>query len=201
MRRLIFASLILLFPIASFAQSTGPDSRKLYIDANTGLQLADNAFTQTWSALPSLQINIRPPFYSGQIEAGLRYMRFLGDAPTRTNSNFHSFFFYLGWSYPVQVTSRFQIGPTLRFGNTLMIFDEPEIFESDPHRFVTDTAEIEFAYELALRNQYRLSDNWHVHATISYNRTLTEFPIPLSMLSAGVTYSFSSPSWIKKFLQ
>ncbi len=128
-------------------------------------------------------------------------MRFNGMAPTDTDSDYNSFFLHLGWFYPFQITEQYQIMPGIRFGGNLMIFDESETFERGPFRYVTDANEAEFAYELTLRNQYQITERLYLHATVSYNRTLTYFPLPLTMISGGISFSFDQPQWLKNFVQ
>lgn len=187
--------------IPASAQPVPGAPQPMKLSVHSGTVLSSNEFTQTWSPRPGLHLNLRVPYHRIYLELGSRYMRFEGEAPTETDSDFHSILFYLGAAYPVAVTERFSISPAVRFGNNLMIFDEPEVFEKGSFRFKTDPAEMEFSYELALRNEFMITDRWSVHAALSYNRTLTNFAIPLTMISAGVSYAFPEPRWLKNFLQ
>jgi len=184
--------------VAAQSLASAPD--RAFFDVNSSFSVADNFFTETWNPSPVIHLNLRFPFYAGQVESGARYIRFKGDAPTPTDSDFHSIFVHLGWSYPIDITARYQIAPVLLFGNNIMLFDESEVFtnQSGTEMFVTDKNENEFAYELALRNQFQISSDWFIHATISYNRTLTFFPLSVTLVSAGVSYSFDTPRWLKK---
>lgn len=198
----LFIFFLLVIGISSFAQPVQQSKEHVYIDFNSSFSIVENSFTQTWDPLPGLQLNVRAPFYAGQLEAGLRYTRFMGSAPSETDSDFHSVFAHIGWNYPVKITSRFEIDPSIRFGNHFMLFDESAVFtnNSGSERFVTDQSESEFAYEISLRNQFSLTENWHLSASISYNRTLTFFPLPVTLFSLGVSRSFEQPRWLKKFI-
>ena len=195
--------LLLFVAINVIAQSSKSGTKKMFIDVGSGLSIAGNSFTDTWDPSPSLQLNIRAPYHGSQLEAGVRYIRFQGYAPTPTDSDFHSVFFHVGWLYPIHLSEQFTVSPVVRFGGNLMAFDEPEVFTSPngAHEFVTDPREFEFTYELALRNQLQITSQWYIHATLSYNRTLTEIPLPLTMISAGISYSIDQPKWIKTLLQ
>ncbi len=199
-----FLSCLLLFAWVSVASAQSDRSRdQVYIDLNSGFSIIDNAFTNTWDPYPPVHLNVRVPFYAGQLEGGLRYIRFEGFAPTETDSDFHSLFMHVGYSYPVALTDWFTIAPAMRFGNHLMIFDESEDYttESGSQRYTTDIRESEFAYELALRNQFKLNNRWHLHAVLSYNHTLTYFPLSLTLFSVGVSYAFPEPNWLKDFIR
>ena len=200
----IFCTVLLLFVANSMiAQSSNSGTKAMFIDIGSGLSVANNSFTNTWDPSPSLQLNIRAPFYNSQLEAGVQYIRFKGNAPTPTDSDFHSVFLHVGWLYPIHFSEQFTVSPVVRFGGNLMAFDEPEVFTSPngAQEFVTDPREFEFAYELALRNQLQITDRWYIHATLSYNRTLTEIPLPVTMVSAGISYSIDQPKWLKTLLQ
>lgn len=204
-KRALFFILLLLCSSNTFAQSSflADQEDSFLIDLKSGFSIAQNSFTNTWNPYPSLDLALRPAFYSGYIESGVRYTRFEGMAPTLTDSDFNSLFLYVGWSYPIAISSRFSVAPAIRFGNNLMIFDQAEVFtnESGSQRFVTDTTENEFAYELALRSQWQISGRWHIHAELSYNRTITEFPLPVGLLSAGLSYAIPQPNWLNKILR
>lgn len=202
-KSLLFILAFVLFgtPREAFGQTPGEGRAPAYFSLNTGFNMAENAFTGTWHPRPAVHLNMQFPFYGSYIEFGSRYIRFRGDAPTTTDSDFHSLFFYLGWSHPVRIGNRYELSPIIRFGNNLMIFDEPEVFEKGSFRFQTDPTEMEFAYEVGLLNRVKLNERWSIHAGISYNRTLTHFPLPLTMISAGISYAFPQPPWLNHFLR
>jgi hypothetical protein len=204
-KRTLLFILFLFYSSNTFAQpsSIADNEESLFIDLGTGFSVAQNSFTNTWDPYPSLDFALRPALYNGYLEAGARFTRFEGMAPTATDSDFSSLFLYMGWSYPFAISSRLSIAPAIRFGNNLMIFDQAEVFtnESGSQRFVTDTSENEFAYELALRSQFQLAGRWYIHAELSYNRTITEFPLPAGLLSAGLSYEIPQPNWLKSILR
>lgn len=195
--------LFILFLCCFTHKISAQPGEQVFIDLDTGFSIIHNSFTDTWDPYPAAHVNFRVPFYSGQLEAGIRYTRFEGSAPTTTDSDFHSIFLNVGWNYPINITSRYQISPAVRFGNNLMLFDESEVFinNSGTERFITDQRESEFAYELALRSQFQLSKRWYINATLSYNRTLTFFPLPVTLFSVGISRSFQQPLWLKNFIK
>lgn len=202
LKQLFCILLCLMISQAAVAQSTTA-AEKVFIDINTGFTFIENSFTQTWEAQPAWHVNLRIPFYAGQVEGGVRYTRYKGYAPSTTDSDFTSYYFYVGYSYPIEIFSWYQIAPVVRVGNNLMFFDEAEvyIYKTGTERFVTDKRESEFAYELALRNQFQLTDRWFIHASLSYNRTLTYYPLPVTVFSVGISYAFPQPDWLKDFIQ
>ena len=195
--------LFLICASGAKAQSEAEPTEQIYIDLSTNFSIVDNSYTSTWKPGTGLHLNIRLPFYAGQIEAGMRYNQFDGPVFKEVDSNFKSLYLHLGWSYPITVASWYHIAPGFRFGNNLMLFDEARTYtnDSDTERFTVDTSESEFAYELVLRNQFNINEHWHINANISYSHTMTYFPLPVTYLSIGVSYSFSQPSWLKNIIQ
>lgn len=187
---------------SALAQTASAD-QNVYIDLQTGLTFSQNDFTRTWEAAPAFHLNVRVPFYTGQVEGGFRYTRFNGFAPSQTDSDFTSVFIYAGYTYPLKITSWLYLLPAIRFGNNLMIFDEAEVYTggNGDFRFVTDRVESEFAYELALGGQFQLTEHLYIHTALSYNRTLTYYPLEVTLFSIGISYSFTQPDWIKDFIQ
>lgn len=175
--------------------------KKIFIGFNTSLTVNQNDFTNTWEASPAYHLNIQLPFYAGYLEGGVRYTRFKGYAPTNTDSDFSSYYLYIGYNYPLRIASWYYLVPTLRIGNNLMAFDESESYDDGPYNFTTDQTESEFAYELALRNRFILSDHWSLNAAISYNHTFTYYPLEITQISFGIAYSFQQPAWLKDIFQ
>lgn len=68
-------------------------------------------------------------------------------------------------------------------------------------KYTFDNKESEFTYALSLGAEYHITDRWSVNTSLSYERTLTYYPLSVAFLSAGVRYSFSSPGWVKRALQ
>ncbi len=192
----------ILWAVSASAQGK-TDTEKVYIDVNTGFSIVSNSFTRTWNPSPSFHVNVRLPFYAGQIEGGLRYIRFNSYVPTQTDSDFHSLFFHVGYNYPFKITSWYHLAPVFRFGTHLMVFDDVEVYTNQrgTERFTTDKMESEFAYELALRNQFQIANRLYLHAVLSYNRTFTYYPLPVTLFSIGISYSFPEPSWLNDFIK
>lgn len=203
LKRVIFVLLVFWCSTIHNAQSQELPNDVLYVDLNSDFSIINNSFTNTWDPSPAGHLNIRVPYHATQLEAGIRYTRFSGNADSEEDSDFHSLFIHFGINYPIKLAPGYHIAPALRFGNHFMLFDEPVVFtnNSGTERFTTDQTESEFSYEFALQNQIKLNDRWSVNATVSYNRTLTFFPLSVTLFSVGISRSFAQPPWFKKFMQ
>lgn len=181
-------------------QSLNKDNA-IFIGFNTGISVIENSFTNEFSPSPAVSLNIGFPYLSGQLEGGVRYLRFDGHAHTKVNSDFKSFYIYGGYYYPFRITDWYELGPALRIGYKLLYFQEARVYKDETFRYKTEMVEGEFAYELALRNQFRISNHLFIQASILYNHTYTNIPLPLTMVSVGISYAFSEPEWIKTIIK
>lgn len=204
MRKQVFCIILWIMAGGIALAQTNSTTKKVFIDLNTGFSIANNnSFTNTWDPLPAIHLNIRIPFYVGKFEGGARFIRYDGFAPSEMDSDFSSVFMYVGYGVSFKISSWYRIEPVIRFGNNLMIFDHAEVFVNNAgtEKFVTDKKESEFAYELVLRNQVQISSNWYVNTEISYNHTYTYYPLPVTLFTVGISYSFPQPRWLKDIVQ
>ena len=168
-----------------------------------GSSFAGGDFLSSWDSEPGLHLEFRTPFYAGDLQAGARYARFSNSPDFPDYSDFDSFFIYMGWGYAFTIKDWISAGPGLRFGTTFFQYDEAKIY-TRPNvgwEYDFDTNESEFAYELLFRSNFRISKHVSAHAELTYNRTLTFHPIIQNYITAGFTYTFGSPKWLKKVLR
>ncbi|GAA5523211.1 hypothetical protein LQ318_15765 [Aliifodinibius salicampi] len=174
------------------------------LDGSSALPLLENNFTQNWNISPAAHLGMRVKYHLGSIQLGIRYNRYSSGNPVYEDGSFDSYFIYVGWEYPFSFSNRLSFAPGLRFGNNYMAFDNPATYPATGvwGEYIFDPHESEFAYELFGRLEYSFTKNpWSLHSTFSYNRTLTYHPMPVSMLSFGISRSFATPSWLKSFFK
>ncbi|HYW33978.1 MAG TPA: hypothetical protein VE868_01095, partial [Balneolaceae bacterium] len=126
---LLFTVFFILNSGYGHAQSLN-DHNSVFIDATTGVSVVHNSFTREFTPTRAIGLNVRLPFLKGQLEGGLRYTLYNGHAPTSVSSDFHTEFIYTGWSYPVNITSWYQIGPELRFGATRFSYNQSKVYRN-----------------------------------------------------------------------
>src|SRR5699024_10257196 len=204
MRKQLFCVFLwLMLTATAYAQSNSSNSA-VYIDLNTGFLFSNNKeFGNTWRSFPALHANIQIPFYASRVEAGVRFTRYNGYTATEPDADFSSFYFYVGYGYPFKITSWYNLMPVFRLGRNLMLFDESAVYVNNDasEKFITDQSESEIAYELVLRNQLKITNRWFLNAELSYNHTFTYHPIPVTLFTIGVSYSFSQPHWLQDIIQ
>ena len=195
---------ILLFCLGYTARGQAGAYNRLSVDIGGATSILENSFTNNWNASPSLHLGLRAPYHLGNLEAGARYTHYSSGNANYQDASFTSFFVYVGWEYALNLSDKLSVAPGLRFGNSFLTFQNPATYPAEGPfgEYVFDPHESEFAYELFTRLQYKLGDSpWRLHSSFSYNHTLTYHPMPVGLLSVGISRSFETPSWFKDFLQ
>lgn len=199
-----YISVLLLFLLpptnTAHSQSLNNDNA-IFIGVNGGLSPIENSFTKEFTPSPAVSFNISFPYLAGRLEGGIRYIHFDGHANTNVNSDFKSFYIYAGYYYPFKITDWYSLGPVLRIGYILIYYQDRRIYTDGPFQYKTERVEGEFAYEFALRNQFQISNHLLLQASIFYNHTYTNIPLPLTMVSVGISYAFSEPEWFKTIIK
>ncbi|MCW9709216.1 outer membrane beta-barrel protein [Fodinibius salsisoli] len=210
MLRYLSTLITILAVSASLSYGQQDSYRQLSLDVGGATSILENTFSQHWNPSPSLHLGGRINYHLGNLEAGVRYTDYSANDPSYEGRNpaeevrFTSYFVYIGWEYPFTLSEGLTFAPGLRFGNNFLTFKNTKTYPPDGSfgEYVFDPKESEFTYELLTRLEYSLGDSpWALYSTFSYSRTLTYHPMTVGLLSVGVSYSFSTPGWIKNFLQ
>ena len=196
---LLFIPFLAMLPARkSMAQQSAFD--RISVSIQAAQPLSQNDFTGIWSGRENAHLNITTPYHAGELQAGVRYTRFVHDPELSQYASFHSAFIYAGWGIGIPFSSRLSFGPAFRFGTHMMRFDRNKVYTaaSGSWAYKFDRGENEFAYELLGQARYRFSDRWSIVGEVTYNRTLTYHPIGITLASLGISLDINSPEWFKK---
>lgn len=157
-----------------------------------------NTILKHWSPTPGIGLEVSTPYYFGNLETGIRYMRY--NAMDFENSGFHSGFIFLGWYYNYFVSEEndLSIVPGIRLGNRFSVHDHDKIY-GDGYRF--NNTESEFSYELQFRIQYRINERFGFYTSVAYNRTLYHISFAEWMGAAGFSIIFETTDGLENFLK
>lgn len=158
--------------------------------------LGNTDFTRKWTPRAGLGAEITTPYYSGNIETGLRVFRF--DQFSFENSGFYSYMIFVGWNYRYATSDNLFLVPGVRLGNNFIVHDEDKIYGGE-YRFPRKESEI--FYEVQLRIEYDISNRFGFYISTSYNRTLFNIPFSAFYGTAGLSLSLQSPEWLKQSLR
>lgn len=196
--------LLLMISFAKHGYAQHSSYQRLALDVSGARSVLQNSFTNNWQSSTALHLGTRLNYHAGNFEAGMRYANYTSQNPDFPKADFSAFFIYIGWEYPFALADGLSLAPGLRFGNTFLSFDNPKTYPpvSGWNKYPFDPNESEFAYELFLRLEYTVAQSpWSIHSSFAYNRTLTYHPLPVGLISLGISRSFDTPSWLKDFLK
>lgn len=191
--------LFLIFFAASISSAYSQESfSELNFTATGGGILGGNTILKHWSPTAGIGLEISTPYYFGNLETGIRYMRY--NALDYENSGFHSGFLFLGWNYTYFVSEDkdLAIVPGIRLGTRFTLHDEDKIY-GDGYRF--NKTESEFSYELQFRIQRRFNERFGFYTSIAYNRTLYHISYAEWVGAAGFSVIFNTTDGLKNFLK
>lgn len=195
MIRTILLSLTIVFAASQYSYGQDAFSEvKLTLTANK--IMSGNTILKSWEPTEGIGFELATPYYFGSLETGYRYLRF--NELAFENSGFHSHYVFFGWHYNYLASEEVSIATGIRFGKQLMQHDEDMIYGGE-YRFTRE--ESEFSYELHFRMQFELSRNIELYVGTAYNRTIFNIPFAAFYGTAGLTFKFQSPGWVKNLLQ
>lgn len=191
---------ILTFLFAGFipsAYSQDPYS-ELHLTLTGNNIFGGNTLLKHWSPTAGFGLELSTPYYFGNLETGLRYMRY--NELTYEESGFHSGFVFVGWNYTYFASEEkdLSIVPGVRLGNRFNVHDNDKIY-GDEYRF--NRMESEFSYELQFRIQYRINHRLGFYTSVGYNRTLYHISYAEWMGSAGFSVIFGTTDRLENFLK
>ncbi|MDZ7772639.1 MAG: hypothetical protein U5K31_07875 [Balneolaceae bacterium] len=184
-------------------QSGTPIFGSLRLEADLGRSIGQNIYTRNWLPQTVGGLTLATPFHLGELEVGLRYSRFLHDEMLNGFSDFHAVYAWLGWNLPLELGEKTTVLTGLSLGNTYFSYDQARIYTAPgaDWSYAFDRSESEISYELSLELHYGLGEGWGLFGGVAYNRTLTYHPLELTLLRAGISRTFDSPSWLQSFLR
>ena len=149
-----------------------------------------NKFHTFWRPGTGIKGYLGTPFYFGEVQAGVHLLPHKGRQSG--SSDFHSIFIYLEWGYRLSLFGQLALLTGFAIGSELMIFEQAKGYQKH---------ESELAGSLDLHLSYRIGDRWAVNLSSRYQVIFTARPIRLALLSAGASYLFATPEWLRIFLE
>ena len=153
--------------------------------------LAAGALQGRWSPGPAVGLGVTMPFYLGRVETGLQYAH--PSARRDVVPGFRSLLGYVGWGGGRDLGGGFTAGGGLRVGIMAMRFDSDTI-----PGFRRSESELGVATRVALR--WMPHRTWFTEVALSYQSVLTTPRMEQVFLSAGVGRRFTTPEWLRDFL-
>jgi len=187
-----FVALLVLsfFPASSHGSGTAN-----YDSLEVGVHYIENVnyngFHDFWRHGRGAGVFAVMPVYPGDVQGGVRFLSF-GRKPDGV-PGFKSVFVYLGLGKKWTLVPWLGLYTGIDVGSEQMLFDER--VEGG------NSIESEFAVNFGARLSPALRDNWALNISGNYEVVFTHKPIHLVVITVGVSRSFTTPRWVKEFLQ
>jgi hypothetical protein len=178
----------------SAAQSRRVPFETLEVAITVFTDLNHSRFHDFWDPGLGFEALVEVPFYFGAAQVGLQ--QFQNAARLSTVPDFRSRFFYTGWSADVWLGGKARWTGGIQAGVFHMRFDA----DTAPFAGRSEPSETELGLGATSMLQYRLGGRWYVAVIARYQLVLTDQRIRRLMLGAGLSRQFTTPPWLRAFL-
>jgi len=151
-----------------------------------------NTFHEFWEPELGAELLLETPFYLGDIQAGIHLYSYSGRDSYQPD--FKSVYIFIGWGLGFRLFQGIQWYNGLQLGSYQMYFDDSDIDESQ-------VLESELGVGLNTRFDFNLTNSWSLRLGAAYLHVYTKKPLELIMITAGVSYTFDTPEWLKEILK
>lgn len=186
--------ILLLLPLLIFLGGLYAQTAKPFETLDIGLQYVANTnrneFHDYWEPRQGVAGLLVTPFYYGYAQAGVQILPYSGKGgglPDFTNA-----FIYLGWGVKWSLASKLDWFNSLNIGNNLMVFAKAE-------RQAITESELGIGFNSCL--SYHVNKRWAVCISGFSEIIFTHKRIKLTFISAGLSYSVSTPRFLREFLE
>jgi hypothetical protein len=195
MKRSFYLAIIIL--ITCLTELLKPQSAEINAFDNVSIKInfisnrSTDALTRYWDTHKGFEGVVQMPFYLGDIQGGARYLSFKEKAP-----NFHdfsSYFFFLGWGKEFKLPLNCSVYAGLKFGGFHMSIHDDSLTSELSH-------ETELAGGISSYLSIGLINSLSLTFGADYTKVYIYKKIELFLLSAGLSYTFQSPVWLKEIL-
>ena len=149
-----------------------------------------NVFHDFWAPGRGIDAFIATPFHYGSVQAGFQVFPFYGRE--MVFSDFQTVFVYLKWGMRWSLLNKLDWFNHIGVGSNIMIFEKGWGY----NRYEN---ELGMGFDSGV--SYPVYKNIAINFSGSYNIIFTRKRIKLAFLSAGMSYSLSTPGWLKAFLE
>lgn len=181
---------LLGLPEGSVSQPRSKPFDTVRVGVNVFGSLGGGRLQAHWSIRPGIQTYAEAPFHAGMFQGGIHVNRFAGRGagqPDFTGANI-----WAGYGFRTALPGglEWMLGPHL--GAFQMVFDGV-------------TGSMKWETEIAAGARTRLSApvtrSFSADLSVAYFRVFTSTRIDLFYPSLGISYSFSSPGWLRDFIR
>lgn len=190
----LVAGLLLLISSVSSVNANTPFNayQTVEVELSGSFNINENMFHDYWSPEAGGGLRISTPFYFGQVEGIMAYWYYYGieekDSPSYSN-----ILTVLGWGKEFTLLNdHMALFGGAFVGNSYLSFEQYSFFGH---------GESEVTAGLYGRASLNLPKDWRFNISVKQTRMFTFHRIDLTYVSLGISRTFNSPSWVKKFFK
>jgi len=161
------------------------------VQASATQNVNRNFLHTRWQQGFGLAGSLTTPFYLGYLEVGSSFHRYRVAEPVRV-PGFDALHLFAGWGLRGDL-GRLRLETGLRLGNYRMTFDEST--------FAGVRTESELALSGRARVAFRVAGPVALYVAGDYLKVYTFLRLKLWYASAGLSYRFQTPAWMKTVLR
>jgi hypothetical protein len=184
----------ILIPSVLFAQNGAERSKAfktISISANYLQNNNRNMFHNYWKPANGLEIQGETEFYGWKVELGTQF--FSVKAKNIEQPDFMAVNICIGWGLEQKISSKLFLNSSFTVGNYLMNFNDDDID-------VNLKSESEFSFGIKAGFKYNIGKNMFINLSGRYQVIFTYHRIELSYISIGLGKTFTTPKWLRRFL-
>lgn len=194
--KMLILSGVVVFYLACNSSVYAQKEKNAFETLNITLNFVSNTnrdtFHEYWKSSGGIEALVESPFYYGNIQSGIHISQFSGKKPDIPG--FSSMFIYLGWGKDIIHPFNLIWFNGFRVGMFYMHFDEEKANENMRR-------ENELGFSLNSRLQHQIMKNWFISLSGYYTVIFTYKRIYHAHVAIGAGYSFTTPKWLREFLE
>ena len=187
--RIILKCTVILIIVAGLLRAE--PFEKITLSLNGILNTNQNKYHNYWEKARGIEFQCETPFYLGLAESGVQIA--VNNAKSDNQPDYWSAFIFIGWGIDKNLTAGLSWYNGFRIGNYYMNFDDNDIYP-------TLKSESELGIEFKSSIRYSFKNNISLMLSGRYRTVYTGRRIYHSFISIGIGKTFSTPRWLKEFL-
>jgi hypothetical protein len=188
LRGIVWLVFFLFLPVTAFAEAFDT----ICLGINTSYLSFDRQFRRFWHSQSGGAIFVALPFYAGTIQGGIDFQSC--KSLDKGQPDFNTLIGYVQWGERLCIAESFTALLSGQVGLARMSFAQ----KNEQAVFLTEH-EIAFAADLTLSKTFY--HTWQLQCGTGFHSICTHHQIHYYSLSFGVGKSFTTPLWLKEFLE
>ncbi len=194
MRNYFFAIVVILIITGHYhAQEKSTNAfSEFTIEAGYTNNLSSGDIEEYWESGNAAAFSISTPFYFGTVGIGIDASIF--ESKLKGRPDFKTFFINLSWMKGIRLLGFSQLNAGVKVGSYNMLFDDNNLTEFESN-------ESELAVSAIAQYDTEVVEELRIYLRPEFLTVFTNKRLKLFIITAGLSYTFNSPQWIRDILE